>query len=146
MIIMVLLLMFLLALVALGLVALWLWMLVDCIMNKKLTDMQRAIWAFVIIIVGPLAALIYFFAGRAPKRYVPLHAYQYRAQARAQGYRQSHQDSSAARSYRPYQEGYRSQDGPRQHFAETVVASDIHQQQQAQYEQIQISYPEQNLD
>ena len=146
MLFMFLLLLFLLALVALGLIVFWLWMLVDCIMNKKLTDMQRAVWAFAIIVVGPLVALIYFLVGRGPKTYVPPRAYQYRAQTRAQEYRQSRQESSPARNYPPYQEGYRSQDVPRQNTAETVVASDVPQQQQAQYEQIQISYPEQNLD
>lgn len=44
--------------------AFWVWMLVDCVRNPRLTDTERLIWAIVICLAHLLGALIYFFAGR----------------------------------------------------------------------------------
>ena len=44
--------------------ALWVWMLLDCVRNPRLTDTERLIWAIVICLAHLLGALIYFFAGR----------------------------------------------------------------------------------
>ena len=52
----------------LGGFAFWVWMLVDCVRNPRLTDTERIIWAFVICLAHLLGALIYFFAGRRPDR------------------------------------------------------------------------------
>ena len=53
-------------LVALGLAtfAFWIWMLIDCIRNKGLSDNERIIWVLVIILAHCLGGLIYFFVGR----------------------------------------------------------------------------------
>ena len=42
----------------------WIWMLIDCIRNKRLSSNQRVVWVLVIVFLYALGALIYFFAGR----------------------------------------------------------------------------------
>ena len=42
----------------------WVWMLIDAIRNKSLSDNERIVWVLVIIFVNLLGAVIYFFAGR----------------------------------------------------------------------------------
>jgi hypothetical protein len=42
----------------------WIWMLVDCIKNTRLTDNERIVWVLVIVFVHAIGALIYFLAGR----------------------------------------------------------------------------------
>jgi hypothetical protein len=42
----------------------WLWMLIECIMNKGLTSTEKLIWVLVIIFLNGLGALLYFFIGR----------------------------------------------------------------------------------
>ena len=51
---------------ALAFFAFWVWMLLDCVRNPRLTDTERLIWAIVICLAHFLGALIYFFAGRRP--------------------------------------------------------------------------------
>ena len=52
--------------------AFWVWMLLDCVRNPRLTDTERLIWAIVICLAHLLGALIYFFAGRtaSPRRLI----------------------------------------------------------------------------
>lgn len=50
--------------IALGLFAFWIWMLVDCVRNRSLSDNDRILWVIVICLTHALGALIYFFAGR----------------------------------------------------------------------------------
>lgn len=45
--------------------ALWLWMLIDAIRSKSLSDTEKIVWVLVIIFLNLLGALIYFFAGRS---------------------------------------------------------------------------------
>ncbi len=59
---------FLVVPMVLGGFAFWVWMLVDCVRNPRLTDTERIIWAIVICLAHFLGALIYFFAGRRPGR------------------------------------------------------------------------------
>jgi len=42
----------------------WIWMLIDCIKNTRLTDTERVVWVLVIIFLHALGALIYLLAGR----------------------------------------------------------------------------------
>ena len=42
----------------------WIWMLIDCIGNNRLSSSQRIVWVLVILFLHGLGALIYFFAGR----------------------------------------------------------------------------------
>ena len=42
----------------------WIWMLVDCIKNPRISDTQKVVWTLVIIFLHFLGALIYLVAGR----------------------------------------------------------------------------------
>ena len=42
----------------------WIWMLVDCIKNPRLTGNERVIWALVILFLHGIGALIYLLVGR----------------------------------------------------------------------------------
>jgi Phospholipase_D-nuclease N-terminal len=48
----------------LAFLAFWIWMLVDCVRNRALSDNERIIWVIVICLTHWLGALIYLFAGR----------------------------------------------------------------------------------
>lgn len=48
--------------------AFWIWMLVDCVRNRTLSDNERIIWVIVICLTHWLGALIYLLAGRKPER------------------------------------------------------------------------------
>lgn len=45
-------------------IAFWIWMLVDCVRNRRLSDNERIIWVIVICLTHWLGALIYLLAGR----------------------------------------------------------------------------------
>lgn len=51
--------------------AFWIWMLIDAIQNKGLTDGEKVGWVLAIVFLHFIGALLYFFIGR-PKRKVPL--------------------------------------------------------------------------
>jgi hypothetical protein len=51
--------------------AFWIWMLIDAIQNKGLTDGEKVGWVLAVVFLHFLGALLYFFIGR-PKRKVPL--------------------------------------------------------------------------
>jgi hypothetical protein len=53
--------------------AFWIWMLVDAIQNKGLTDGEKVGWVLAIVFLHFIGALLYFFIGR-PKRKTPLAA------------------------------------------------------------------------
>lgn len=42
----------------------WIWMLIDCAVKEFPGDNDKIIWILVILLAGPLGALIYFFVGR----------------------------------------------------------------------------------
>jgi len=44
--------------------AFWIWMLIDVIMSKRLSDTEKILWFVVVFFLHFLGALIYFFAGR----------------------------------------------------------------------------------
>ncbi len=46
------------------LMAFWIWMLIDCIRNGRISENEKIIWVLVIVFTHFLGALIYFFAGR----------------------------------------------------------------------------------
>ena len=58
-------------LVSLGVFAFWLWMLVDCVRNRGLSDNERLIWVIVICLTHVLGALVYLLAGRRPRAGTP---------------------------------------------------------------------------
>jgi len=63
-----LLLVFIVVPLALMCMAFWVWMLVDAIKNRRLSDTEKIVWVLVILFLHFLGALIYFFAGRGPSR------------------------------------------------------------------------------
>jgi hypothetical protein len=62
-----------LATLGLLLFAFWIWMLIDAIQNKGLTDGEKIGWVLAVVFLHCLGALLYFFIGR-PKRNTPLAA------------------------------------------------------------------------
>jgi hypothetical protein len=50
--------------------AFWIWMLVDAIQNKGLTDGEKIGWVIAIALLHWLGGLLYFFIGH-PKRNTP---------------------------------------------------------------------------
>jgi hypothetical protein len=44
--------------------AFWIWMLIDCIRSKSLSDGEKIAWTLVIVFTHALGALIYLLAGR----------------------------------------------------------------------------------
>jgi Phospholipase_D-nuclease N-terminal len=57
----------------LALLAFWIWMLIEAIQNKGLTDSERIVWVLVIVFLHLLGAFIYLLAGYS-KRKTPLKA------------------------------------------------------------------------
>lgn len=45
----------------------WIWMLVDCVTNKGLTETEKIMWVLLVVFTHWIGALIYCFVGR-PKR------------------------------------------------------------------------------
>lgn len=131
---------FLTMLFSVATVVFWVWTLIDCVMNKRLTDAQKVIWALVIIFVGVIGSLIYFFAGRSPKVHASPQNYYYAPQT----YGQPWAEQAPAESYPEYHEGYRAQEPAQLSLASEAGSANEEQpaQQQVQYEHIQISYPE----
>ena len=64
---------FILFLVTIGLLlfAFWIWMLIDAIQNKGLTDGEKVGWVLAVVLLHFIGATLYFFIGR-PKRNTPL--------------------------------------------------------------------------
>jgi Phospholipase_D-nuclease N-terminal len=121
----------------------WIWMVVDCIMNKKISDMQKAFWVLLIVFTHFIGALIYFFVGRSmqPKQ----QTYQYYVQPQAPRH---HRDEAPREAfYNSYEQGYQASQQP----ASTQyndVPSIYPEREQAQrpqassdYEQPQAMYP-----
>jgi hypothetical protein len=67
----VLLVIMLIAGVSLALTAFWIWMLVDAIQNKGITDGEKIGWVLAIVFFHFIGSLLYLFIGR-PKRNTPL--------------------------------------------------------------------------
>jgi hypothetical protein len=42
----------------------WIWMLVDCVRNPALQDVQKILWFLIILCLHLLGALVYFFCAR----------------------------------------------------------------------------------
>jgi cytochrome c oxidase assembly factor CtaG len=42
----------------------WIWMLIDCIQNQRLSGNEKVAWVLVIIFLHALGGLIYFLVGR----------------------------------------------------------------------------------
>ena len=62
---------FLAAIVGLLAFVFWIWMIIDAIQNKGLTDGEKIAWVLVVVFLHCLGALLYFLIGH-PKRNTPL--------------------------------------------------------------------------
>ena len=51
----------------------WIWMIVDAIQNKGLTDGEKIAWVLVVVFLHCVGALLYFLIGH-PKRDTPVTA------------------------------------------------------------------------
>ena len=45
----------------------WIWMLIDAVTKERAGSQDRLIWALIVLLGGPLGALIYYFV-RRPRR------------------------------------------------------------------------------
>jgi hypothetical protein len=57
--------------IGLLLFAFWIWMLIDAIQNKGLTDGEKIGWVLAVVFLHFIGGTLYFFIGR-PKRNTPL--------------------------------------------------------------------------
>lgn len=125
----------------------WIWMLIDCITNKKLRGGSKVLWLLVIFFTHIFGALIYFFM--ECKQRNPVSAFTYYYHQISTFMKQSAAQPAPppqAYPYREYQQGYQAQQPPEQ-----PVQPVQYQQQEpplytpprAEYdEQLTISYPE----
>ena len=49
------------AILGLAAFAFWIWMLVDCLTSKRLDSNDRLLWVLLIVFLGVLGAILYFF-------------------------------------------------------------------------------------
>ena len=56
------------AMLALCLIVFWIWMLVDAIQNKGLSDGEKVGWVLAIVFFHFLGSLLYFFIGRQKRQ------------------------------------------------------------------------------
>lgn len=57
--------------ISLALTAFWIWMLVDAIQNKGLTDGEKIGWVLAIVFFHFIGSLLYLFIGRPKRNTVP---------------------------------------------------------------------------
>ena len=115
--------------------AFWIWMTVDCIMNKRLSDMQKALWVVLILFTHFIGALIYFFAGRQGQAKQP--TYQYYEQTRTSYHFDPPQPN------RSYEQGYQATP-PLPHHNDPIpppIYPEQAQRSPLDYEQPQAMYP-----
>jgi hypothetical protein len=76
----------------------WIWMLIDCAINKRISETQKIIWVVVIFFTHLLGALLYFFLGRSARQ----------TQNTYQPYAQSQTPPASQVPYYPYHQGYQA--------------------------------------
>ena len=85
----------------------WIWMLVDCITNKKIKGGSKVCWLLLILFTHVVGAVIYFFIASSERN--PITAFTYYYQRLAQFFKQNApQPTPTPQSYqyREYQQGY----------------------------------------
>jgi hypothetical protein len=114
----------------------WVWMLVDCIMNKRISDTQKIAWIIGMIFTHLLGALLYLFLGRSPQN--AQNSYQPYVQPQAR-------PAPPAPVYNPYQQGYHAvRPAPPPYQADFVPPAPVvpyEQNPPLDYEQPQAMYP-----
>jgi Phospholipase_D-nuclease N-terminal len=53
--------------ISVGIIVFWIWMLIDAIQNKGLTDGEKIGWVLAIVFLHIIGAILYYFIGH-PKR------------------------------------------------------------------------------
>lgn len=130
----------------------WIWMLVDCVRNPRLSGGAKIAWLLVVFFLSWVGALIYFFLGRMRNRATFIHS---RSQSYARPYQQPDRPplynqpsqpiyyqptpSPANETYRAYQEGYEVV--PAQRQAEETANWQHYEEPQSSYPQL----PQQEL-
>jgi hypothetical protein len=107
----------------------WIWMLIDCVINKRISDSQKVAWIVTMIFTHMIGALLYLFLGRSGQKIQNTYQPYVRQQA----------------PYYPYQQGYQAAPPPpyQQGAAPTVP---YEQQASLDYEQPQAMYPHEQND
>jgi hypothetical protein len=54
-----------LIIIALAILAFEVWMLVDVIQNRKISDQSKILWIIGMLLIHPFVAMIYYFTDRA---------------------------------------------------------------------------------
>lgn len=111
----------------------WIWMLVDCVMNKQISDMQKALWAVLIIFTHFIGALIYFFVGRSAQAKQTVYQYYEPPQT---FYRYD-----APPPNRPYEQGYQAAPLRQNNDVPPPIYPEQAQRPSTDYEQPQAMYP-----
>ena len=106
--------------------AFWIWMLVDCLLNKSLRDTQQVLWFLLILFTHIPGAIVYFFIGRV-KKYMVNQPYQ---RVFVQG----------SQPRQPYSQGYQAQQASSQEGIRPVPP--VQPPYEEQYEQPRATYPE----
>ncbi len=113
----------------------WVWMLVNCAMNKRISDTQKTVWILIIIFTHLIGALLYLFLGRSAQK----------AQTPYQPYVQPQTPLPPQVPYYPYQQGYQAAQPPPPYQPGAVPPAPYEQYPPLDYEQPQAMYPhEQN--
>ncbi len=115
---------------------LWIWAIIHCIQNRRLSDGEKILWILLIIFTHFIGAVIYFAVGRAANRMVP---YPYTGQQQPYQY-----PYGTPVQQQPYQSPYATpgqQQQPDQYYQPPMP---MYQAQQQSYSEMpQASYPEQ---
>lgn len=127
----------------------WIWMLVDCILNKKIRGGSKVGWLILIFLTHIVGAVIYFFVECEQRNPIEALRYYYQQFARASRptpppptYAPPQQPATPeytrpAETYSDYTGGYHAQEP-----VAPSVQPEEPSQEQAQYEQPIITYPE----
>ncbi len=130
----------------------WIWMLIDCILNRKLHGGSKVCWLLIIFFTNFFGALIYFFMECSHRN--PLEALSYYTSSFTQATRPTAMpgpplytppprpiNTPPASDYGDYAQGYHARE-PLATSAQATTSSATDAPAQAEYEQTIISYPE----
>lgn len=127
-------------LIGVGGTILWIWAIIHCIQNRRLSDGEKVLWALLIIFTHVIGAIIYFAVGRSASHMVP---YPYAGQQ--QPYQHPYATPGQQQPYQqPNQYPYTAPDQQQQPGQYYQPPMPMYQTQQQSYSETpQASYPEQ---
>src|SRR5450756_1955763 len=124
----------------------WVWMLVDCITNKKIKGGSKVCWLLLLFFTHIVGAVIYFFVASSERN--PITAFNYYCQRLSQFFKQNAPQPTPTHKsyhYREYQQGYQAQQPPQSQppIYNEQPQPPLYTPRQPEYEeQLTISYPE----